>query len=157
MTKGTDLLTRQNETRHRTGWTEDRRVSAGKWQCPGINRKEKLGPLPALHPGVWEAVLQWGFRQGCVCDSLARVQGWSVEADLCSEGIPDASVRVELPQASNSHPRPRNCTATVTIAAYERWPNFPAPELLCLLLIMTSLQMKLPPLLPLPDKLSSSL
>ena len=24
---------RQSETRHLTGWTEDRRVSAGKWQC----------------------------------------------------------------------------------------------------------------------------
>lgn len=42
VTKGTDLLTRQNETRHPTGWTEDQRVSAGKWQYPGVDRKEKL-------------------------------------------------------------------------------------------------------------------
>lgn len=69
VTKGTGLLTRQSETRHLTGWTEDRRVSAGKWQCPGINGKEKLDPLPALHPGVWEVLLQWEFRQGYVCDS----------------------------------------------------------------------------------------
>lgn len=75
VTKGTDLLTRQNETRHRTGWTEDQRVSAGKWQCPRINRKEKLDPLPALHPGVWEVLLQWGFGQGWVCDSSVESKG----------------------------------------------------------------------------------
>jgi hypothetical protein len=80
-----------------------------------------------------------------------------MEADLCPEGITAASVRVELPQASHSHPQPRNCKATVTVAAHEPWPNFPASELLCLLLIMASLLMKLLPLLPCPDKSSTSL
>lgn len=66
VTEGTDLLTRQSETRHLTGWTEDQRVSAGKWRCPGINRKEKLDPRPALHPKLWEVLPQWEFMEDCV-------------------------------------------------------------------------------------------
>lgn len=70
-----DLLTRQNETRHPTGWTVDQRVSAGKWQRPGDNRKERLNPLPALTQGSRKYCPQWGFWEGSVCGSSAGVQG----------------------------------------------------------------------------------
>lgn len=75
VTKGTDLLTRQNETRHLTGWTEDRKVSAGRWQYPGMDRKGKLDPFLPFTQGSGKSCSR-GFGEGCVRDSSARVQGW---------------------------------------------------------------------------------
>jgi hypothetical protein len=41
MTKRTNILTRQSETRHQTRWTADPRVSAGRLQSPKTRKEKK--------------------------------------------------------------------------------------------------------------------
>lgn len=72
-----------------------------------------------------------------------------MEADLCPEGITDTSVSRAPTGFSLPSSAQKLQSHTITIATHETWPNFPASELLCLLLIMASLLMKLPALLPL--------
>ena len=153
----TGLLTRQNETRHLTGWTVDQRVSAGKWPCPEDNRKERLNPLPALTQASRKYCPQWGFWEGSECGSSMEYRG-----DLCLEDITEPSVRVTPPTVfSLLSSAQKQQSHTVTKATRQMWPNFqPLSFCACcfswppVLLYCTA---ELPPLLPLPDKSSPSL
>lgn len=44
VTKATDLLTRQSETRHQREWTADLTVSAGRLRCPAARKERKAAP-----------------------------------------------------------------------------------------------------------------
>ena len=50
VTKATDLLTRQSETRHQREWTADLTVSAGRLRCPAARKERKAAPSSCPSP-----------------------------------------------------------------------------------------------------------
>lgn len=116
----TDLLTRQNETRHLTGWTVDQRVSAGKWQCPRETEKKGL-TLFLPSPRVLGSTAPSG-DSGRVLYVAAQLE---YRGDLCLEDITDPSVRVTPPTGfSPLSSAQKRQSHTVTIATRQMWPNF---------------------------------
>lgn len=100
VTKGTDLLTRQSETRHPRGWTAYLRVSAGRSRCPEARKERKAAPsscpsLEDLGKGGVSPGLRLRNRE--VCEGPARAQVRDMEGHLCLGDRGDPRVRVPAP------------------------------------------------------------